>query len=58
MALLTGVKKFEDVCKFTVQKAKRGIKRRCISIVGFQLWNNVKMDIRMVNSFWVFKTII
>jgi len=47
-----------DVCKFTVQKAKKGIERRCISIVGVQLWNNVKMDIRIVNSFLVFKRII
>jgi len=44
-----------DVSKFTVQKAKKGIKRRCISLVGVQLWNNVKMDIRMVNSFLLFK---
>jgi len=33
-----------DVCKFTVQKAKKGMKRRCIYIVGVQLWNNVIMD--------------
>jgi len=33
-------------------------KRRCISIVGVQLWNNVKLDIKMVNSFLVFKRII
>jgi len=43
---------------FTVQKAKKGIKRRCISSVGVQLWNNVKMDVRMVESFLVFKRII
>jgi len=47
-----------DVCKFTVQKAKKGIKRRCISVVGVQFWNNVEMDVRMVNSFLVFKGII
>jgi len=46
-----------DVCKFTGQKAKKGMKRRRISIVGVQLWNNIKMDIRMVNSL-VFKRII
>jgi len=40
-----------DVCKFTVQKAKKGI-------VGVQSWNNIKMDTRMVNSFMVFKRII
>jgi len=43
---------------FTVQKAKKGIKRRFISIVGVQLWNNVKMDVRMVNLFCVFKRFI
>jgi len=47
-----------DVCKFTVQKAKKGIQTRCISVVGVQLWNNVEMDVRMVNSFLVFKGII
>jgi len=47
-----------DVGKFTVQKAKKGIKRRCISIVGVQLWNNVEMDMRMINTFLVFKGII
>jgi len=47
-----------DLCKFTVQKTKKEIKRRCISIVGVQLWNIVKMDIRMGNSFLVFKRII
>jgi len=43
-------------CKyeFTVQKAKKGIKRRCISVVGVQFWNNCEMDVRMVNSFLVF----
>jgi len=46
-----------DVYKFTVQKAKKGIKR-CISVIGVQLWNNVEMDVRMVNSFLVFKGII
>jgi len=47
-----------DVCKFSVQKANKGIKRRCISIVGVQLWNNVKMDVSMVNSFLLFKGMI
>jgi len=44
-----------DVCKFMEQKAKKGIRRRCISVVGVQLWNNVEMGVRMVNSFLVFK---
>jgi len=44
--------------KFTAQKAKKGIKRRCISVVGVQLWNNVEIEVRMVNSIWVFKGII
>jgi len=43
------------VCKFSVQKAKKGIKRRRVSIVGVQLWNNVKMDVRMVDWFWFSK---
>jgi len=33
------------------------IERRCVSAVGVQLWNNVEMDVRMVNSFLVFKGI-
>jgi len=49
---------WEMFCKFTVQKAKKGIQRRCISVVGIQLWNNVEMDVRLVNSFLVFKGII
>jgi len=40
------------------KKLKMGIKRRRVSIVGVQLWNNVKEDVRMVNSFLVFKMII
>jgi len=31
-----------------VSYIKKGIKRRCISIVGVQLWNNIKMDRRIV----------
>jgi len=41
-----------------VQRDEKRIKGRCISIVGVQLRNNVKMDNRMVNSFLVFKGII
>jgi len=47
-----------DVCKFTVKKAKKGIKRRCIPVLGVQLWNNIEMGVRMVTSFLVFKGII
>jgi len=46
-----------DVSKFTGQKAKKGMKRRYISIVGVHLCN-IKMYLRMVNSFLVFKRII
>lgn len=34
---------FRGVCKFTVQKdlkKKKGVKRRCVSIVGVKFWNN------------------
>ncbi len=31
------------VCKFTVQKAKKGIKRRCISITGVKLRNDANI---------------
>jgi len=47
-----------DVCKFTVQKTKKGIKRRCISIVGVQLWNNVKNGCKDGQLILVFKRII
>jgi len=40
------------------KRLKKGITSICISVVGFQLWNNVEMDVRMVNSFLVFKGII
>jgi len=36
----------------------RTIKRRCISVVGVQLWNNVEIEVRMVNSLLFFKGII
>ena len=39
-----------DVSKFTVQKATKEIKRRCISIVGVKLWNNAIINVRMCNS--------
>ncbi len=44
-------------CKVYVnlQKAKKVIKRRCISIVGVKLWNEANANLKMCNSFLVFK---
>ncbi len=46
------------VCKFTVQKAKKGIKRRCISIIGVKLWNDANINLKMCNSLLVFKRMV
>ncbi len=49
---------FRGVVKFTVQKAKKEIKRRCISVVGVKLWNNADENIRICNSLLVFKKMV
>lgn len=38
------------VCKFSVQKARKGIKRRRVSVVGVKLWNDVYINIKTCNS--------
>ncbi len=44
-----------DVCEFTVPKAKKGIKRKCISVVGVRFWNAADLNLRMCNSLLIFK---
>lgn len=33
-------------CKFTVQKAKKGMKRRCVSIIGVKFWNDANINLK------------
>lgn len=52
-----------DFCCFTFysktkSKTKKETKRRCFSVVGVKLWNNVFIKIKMWNSCVVFKIML
>ena len=46
------------VCMFTIQKAKKGMKRRCVSIVGVKFWNDANINLKTCHSFLVFKKMV
>lgn len=46
------------VYKFTVQKAKKGMKRRCVSIIGVKFWNDANINLKTCHSFLVFKKMV
>ncbi len=48
----------EVEAKFILQKAKKGIKRRRISIIGIKLSNDAHINLKMRNSFLVFKRMV
>ena len=47
-----------DVCKFIVPRAKKEVKRRCISVVGVSFWNDANINLRMCSTFMVFKKMV
>lgn len=47
-----------NACMITVQKAAKGIKRRCVSVIGVKLCNNINIHSKMCNSLMGFKTMV
>uniref|UniRef100_A0A8C6NYB4 Reverse transcriptase domain-containing protein n=1 Tax=Nothobranchius furzeri TaxID=105023 RepID=A0A8C6NYB4_NOTFU len=46
------------VCMFVLQKAKKGMKRRCISVMGVKFWNEAKIELKLATSLSVLKKLI
>ncbi len=44
-----------DGCKFVLPKAKKEVKRRCISFKGVQLWNSADLKLQQCTTFVMFK---
>ncbi len=44
-----------DGCKFVLPKAKKEVKRRCISFEGVQLWNSADLKLQQCTTFVMFK---
>lgn len=44
-----------DGSKFMLPKAKKEVKRRCISFKGVQLWNSADLKLKQCTSFVMFK---
>ncbi len=46
------------VCKFTVQKAEKGVEGGCMSIIGVELCDDANTNLKMCNSFLIFKRMV